>query len=575
MLSGSRWRRNVQSSSSEKPTLLTYATTAAIAALFALFLFYPLFYVFRKSFIVDGGFSLKFFGLLFGNQILVTSIKNSLLVAFWVTFLSASLGFFFAALIARTDLPAKGLWGSLFLVPMILPPFVGAIGVKYLFGRFGMVNVILMRAGLMGARNPIDWLGAPFWGVVALETLHLFPIMYLNAIGSYALMDPSIEEAARGLGARGLALFRSVTFPMLMPGFFAGASIVFIWALTDLGTPLLFEFRDVAPVQIFNGVQASQENLIGYALVVVVLAITSVFFVSSKFIFARRGFASAAFGRTAGQSTRLPVPVKILLIVVLSIFMLLALAPHIGVILVSLSKDWFMTVLPDKWTGEYFVKVFNHPVALSSLKNSLALSGLTVVVVLAAGGAIAYLLSRKKFRGQWVLDVCAMLPLAVPGVVLAFGYVQVFFGTALDPRVNPMPLLVISYGVRRLPLVVRALYAGFQQTSVTLEEASSSLGARPATTLRRITFPLTRANMLGAAILAFAFSMLEVSDSLILAMEEKFYPMTKAIYMLVARLGDGPMIASAMGVLGVVLLALSLGAAQRLMGRRMGDIFRA
>jgi iron(III) transport system permease protein len=137
-----------------------------------------------------------------------------------------------------------------------------------------------------------------------------------------------------------------------------------------------------------------------------------------------------------------------------------------------------------------------------------------------------------------------------------------------------MPLLIVSYAIRRLPLVVRALYAGFQQTSVTLEEASSSLGAPPAATLRRVTLPLIRANMLGAAILAFAFSMLEVSDSLILAMREKFYPMTKAIYMLMGRLEDGGMIASAMGMFGVALLACSLVIAQRLLGRKMGELFR-
>lgn len=564
----------MSSSSSEKPTVMTYAGVFLIAAFFALFLFYPLIYVFKKSFLVRGGISFEFFELLFSNPVLVESIKNSLLIAAWVTLLSAAVGFAFAALMAKTDLPAKGLWGNLFLVPLILPPFVGAIGVKYIFGRFGMLNVLLIQRGMMNPRSPVDWLGAPFWGVVILEALHLFPIMYLNVAGSYALMDPSLEEAARGLGARGWALFRSVTLPLLMPGFFAGASVVFIWAMTDLGTPLIFEYRTVAPVQIFNNIQASQQNLIGYALVVVVLAITALFFAASKFVFARRRFEQAAFGRTAGQTVRLGAPLKLLLIVILSVFVALALVPHASVAMVSLSKEWFMSVLPERWTAEFYGKVFTHPTSFVSVKNSLALSGMTVILVLFTGGAIAYLLSRKRFRGKWALDVCAMLPLAVPGVVLAFGYVQGFFGTALDPRVNPVPLLVVSYAVRRLPLVVRALYAGFQQTSVTLEEASSSLGAPPATTLRRITFPLIRANLLGAAILAFAFSMLEVSDSLILAMEERFYPMTKAIYMLIARLGDGPMIASAMGVAGIALLAVSLGAAQRLMGRRMGDMFR-
>jgi len=565
----------MSSSSSEKPGAGTYLGVAALAAFFAVFLFYPLYYVFSKSFIIDGGLSFTFFRLLAQNQVVVESIGNSLMIAAWVTVISAALGFLFASLIVRTDLPAKWLWGNLLLVPLILPPFVGAIGVKYVFGRFGMVNTLLMEAGLIDPRGAIDWLGQPFWGVVILEVLHLFPIMYLNVAGSYAMMDPSLEEAARGLGSKGWALFRRVTLPLLMPGFFAGASIVFIWAFTDLGTPLLFDYRSVVPVQIFNNVQSTQENLIGYALVVVVLGITVLFFAGAKFLFGRKKYDMPAFGRTAGAVARLGLPLKAAALVFMALFCIVALVPHASVLLVSLSKDWFMTVLPEQWTVEYYGQVFRHPLAFLSVKNSLALSGMAVAVVLVMGSAIAYYLSRKKFRGRELLDVCAMLPLAVPGVVLAYGYVQSFFRTAIDPRLNPVALLVVSYAVRRLPLVVRAMYSGFQQSSVTLEEASASLGAGPVTTLRRITFPIIRANLLGAAILGFAFSMLEVSDSLILAMQEKYYPMTKAIYMLMGRLGDGGYIASAMGMLGVVLLGAALMLAQRLIGRRMGDLFRA
>ncbi|HPI75518.1 MAG TPA: iron ABC transporter permease [bacterium] len=565
----------MRSSSNERPGPGAFAAVAAIAAFFALFLFYPLVYVFNKSFIVNGRPTLEFFELLFKSPALRESIGNSLMIAAAVTLLSAALGLAFAWLLSRTDLPAKGLWSNLLLFPLILPPFVGAIGIRYVFGRFGMINILLMKAGIISEMNPIDWLGSPFWGVVILETLHLFPIMLLNISGSFALMDPSLEDAARSLGARGAALFRTVTAPLLMPGFFAGASIVFIWAMTDLGTPLLFEYRAVAPVQIFNAVQATQENALGYALVVAVLLITAAFFMLSKFVFARRRVDMPAFGRSAGRLVRLSVPGKVAFCAALAVFVLIALIPHVSVVLVSFSEKWFMSALPQEWTLDYYGKVFTHPMSYNSVKNSLALSGLAVIVTMAAGGTIAYLLARKKFKGQGILDACAMLPLAVPGVVLAFGYVQGFFGTSLDPRVNPVPLLVIGYAVRRLPLVVRALYAGFQQTGAALEEASASLGAGPAPTLRFITLPLIRANMLGAAILAFAFSMLEVSDSLILAMEEKFFPMTKAIYMLMARLGDGGMIASAMGVLGALLLAAALAAAQKLLGKKMGDLFRA
>ncbi|OHE86284.1 MAG: hypothetical protein A3G75_09610 [Verrucomicrobia bacterium RIFCSPLOWO2_12_FULL_64_8] len=191
------------------------------------------------------------------------------------------------------------------------------------------------------------------------------------------------------------------------------------------------------------------------------------------------------------------------------------------------------------------------------------------------GVAIAYLLARTRIPGKGVLDTLAMLPLALPGIVLAFGYLSGYSGTFLDARDYPVPLLVISYAVRRLPYMVRSAYAGMQQTSVALEEASLNLGASPARTLVRITFPLIIANLVAGGVLCFAFAMLEVSDSLILALKPQYYPITKAIYDLLGRIADGPYIASAMGVLGMVLLGGSLFLAGKFLGRRMGELFRA
>ena len=190
------------------------------------------------------------------------------------------------------------------------------------------------------------------------------------------------------------------------------------------------------------------------------------------------------------------------------------------------------------------------------------------------GVMIAYVLVRRRFPGADVLDALVMLPLAIPGLVLAFGYVATFSGTPLNPRENPIPLLVIAYAVRRLPYMVRAAYAGFQQINVTLEEAARNLGSTTFRALRRVTLPLISANLIGGGILAFSFAMLEVSDSLILAIKEQFFPITKAIYQLLARIEDGPYIASALGVWAMVFLALSLITAGVLMGRRMGQLFR-
>jgi iron(III) transport system permease protein len=214
----------------------------------------------------------------------------------------------------------------------------------------------------------------------------------------------------------------------------------------------------------------------------------------------------------------------------------------------------------------------------SSIRNSLFYSSLSALVDLVLGVLIAYLLTRKQIPGASVLDLLAMLPLALPGLVLAFGYLGGFNvpQTWLNPRDNPALLLVAAYSVRRLPYIVRSAYAGFQQTSVTLEEASLNLGASAFRTLRKITIPLVMANLIAGSLLTFSYAMLEVSDSLILAMKEHYYPITKAIWALMGRIeADAPALASAMGILGMALLTVSLFAAGKVLGKKMGQLFRA
>ena len=180
-----------------------------------------------------------------------------------------------------------------------------------------------------------------------------------------------------------------------------------------------------------------------------------------------------------------------------------------------------------------------------------------------------------------------MVPLAVPGLVMAFGYVAMSlrwpFGeggplseaaSILGSTPNPIPFLIIAYAVRRLTYVVRATVAGLEQTSGDLEEAARNLGAGAVTAVRRVIVPLILANLIAGGLLAFSFAMLEVSDSLILAQQEMHYPITKAIYMFSERLGDGLHIASAMGVWGMALLTATLVGASVLMGKKMGAIFR-
>ncbi len=545
-----------------------------LIAFFALFLFYPLWYAIVQSLVVDGRLTVAFYELMVTSPVYQEAILNSFRLGMITTIATTLLSLPLAFLLVRYDFVGKGFVSGLILVPMVLPPFVGAIGMKQMFARFGSINLLLLDLGLID--QPIDWFGGGgFVGVVILEVLHLYPIMYLNVAAALANVDPSLEDAARNMGSSGFRLFRTVTFPLMLPGYFAGAIIVFIWAFTDLGTPLIFNYRQVVAVEIFNSIEDINENPMAYALVVFVLLLTVFFFYLSKATLGNRRYEMIARGYSSSGSRRASRGMTALIYAAMLSLTGLAMIPHASVFLTSVAERWFMTVLPQETTGRFYAMVFEHPMSLSSIEMSLMLSVLSTALDIGLGIGIAYLLTRTRIPYKGVLDAMAMLPLALPGLVLAFGYLAGYSGTFLDARHYPVPLLVIAYAVRRLPYMVRAAYAGFQQTSITLEEAARNLGASRLRTLFQITFPLILANLVAGGILCFAFAMLEVSDSLILALKDEYYPITKAIYALMGRIADGAFLASAMGVFGMVLLIVGLFLAGRFLGRRMGELFRA
>jgi len=560
------------------------------AVFFGVCLLYPVGYSVRQAFtekqaiedappLPDGGqptrlvATTKHFLTLFRNPTTREGLLNSLSLAVAVTVLTTLVSLPLAFWAAKYRFRGKGVLTGLILVPLIMPPFVGAIGVRHLLARYGTVNLLLMQAGLLREGHLIDFLGGGrFWGVAILQTLHLFPIMYLNVTAALANVDPSLEDAGRNLGAGSWRVFRTVTFPLMLPGYFAGAVIVFIWAFTDLGTPLVFGFRRVVAVQIFDQIDQVDTNPGGFALVVVVLVLTLVLFLLARLVMRGRQYGMLSRAGGGRQERRPGRAHRVLIYAAFLAVFFVAVAPHVGVLLTSVSADWFMTPWPAEFTLSHFREAATHELTLPSVRRSLLLASGSTLVDLALGIWIAYMLTRKRFRGRGLVDGITMLPLALPGVVLAFGYLGAF---RLGPKANPLPFLVIAYAVRRLPYMVRAAVAGFQQTSVALEEASLNLGAGPVRTLRKITVPLVSANLIAGAVLAFSFAVLEVSDSLILALREKHYPLTKTIYVLFTRLGDGTYLASALGVCASVFLAATLITAGIFLGRRLGELFRA
>ncbi|MDK3159392.1 iron ABC transporter permease [Kamptonema cortianum] len=554
------------------------AVLLTVLIFMAAFLGYPLVYVFKEAFWIEGESPSAFFLGLFSSPYQMGCIINTFKVAFTATFLTILISLPLAYFFSRYDFKGKQVLSMFLLVPLILPPFVGAIGLKQVFSRFGSLNILLDDIGLVPLENSIDWLGGSgFWGVVIMQVLHLYPILYLNVAAVMANLDPTLREAAENLGSTSRDVFLKVTLPLVTPGIFAGSTIVFISAFTDLGTPLIFNYRQMIPVQIFDKVSDAAVDPSGYALIILVLVLTALMFVVSKRLFGGKGNATLSKGHVHFKEKPVTGFKGFLVYTFVIGVITLSILPHLIVVLFSFSDKWFFTILPTEWTASHYGEVFTLPLTMGSIHNSLLYSSLSAFVDLILGVSIAWLVTRKQFPGRDWLDALAMLPLALPGLVLAFGYVMSFNVDIpwLNPRDNPMLLLIVAYSVRRLPFIVRAAVAGFQQTSVTLEEASRNLGAGVLTTLRKITIPLVFANLIAGTILTFSFAMLEVSDSLILAMTSDSYPITKAIYTLMGRVNpEAPAIASAMGVVGMLILGLCLFIATRLLGKKMGEMFR-
>lgn len=554
--------------------LVVYAFTAAV---FGCFFFYPISQTLSGAFFLNGSFTFDFIAEVFANPIYVEGLRNSFLLGLCSTLAALGVALPLAWLADRYDFFGKKILSALILAPLVLPPFVGAIGLKRIFGQTGALNAALLDMGLIG--EPIDWLGGGrFWGCVILNGLTLYPVLYLNLAAALANIDPALEEAAENLGCTGLRKFFRVTLPLILPGLFAGCTIVFIWAFTELGVPLIFEFERVTSVQIFFGLKDIGSSPFPFALVAVMLVATIIIYSIGRFTLGRGGHGMMAKATSLGGPKPAGAVVNLLCVTLFGGVAFLALQPHFGVVAFAFSKDWYASVLPASFTLDNFQTALGHNLTVPSIANSLKYAGIATIVDVVLGILIAYVIVRTTLPGRQILDTVSMLPLAVPGLVIAFGYLAMTQPgkpfAFLNPTQNPLPLLVIAYAVRRLPYMVRSAVAGFQQTSPALEEAAQSLGCPPFRTLRRITVPLITANLIAGALLTFSFAMLEVSDSLILAQRQADYPITKAIFELFQLLGDGRAVAAALGVWAMIFLGFTILAASQVLGKKMGALFR-
>jgi iron(III) transport system permease protein len=259
-------------------------------------------------------------------------------------------------------------------VPLILPPFVGAIGMRQILARFGVLTSLAQDVGLIPRGHPIDWMGINrLGGIVIIEALSLYPILFLNLSAALANLDPAMEQAAANLGASRWTIFRRITLPLMRPGLFAGGTIVLIWSFTELGTPLMFDYYQVTPVQIFQRLAQVAGSPLPYALVVVMLLSSSLLYVVGRLILGKRQDASVTKASVQSGAIQLTGLKGFAAMIPFVIVIGLALLPHIGVILTSVSGvgQWYQSALPRVFTLAHYKSSLSHELTLPSVRNSV------------------------------------------------------------------------------------------------------------------------------------------------------------------------------------------------------------
>ncbi len=512
-----------------------------------------------------GGFTLSHFGSFFQLSLMRESFWNSLYVAALSVVFASLIALPLAYFTVRFQFRGALLIQTLGVLPLIMPSFVGAVALQLIFGRSGAVNLLLN-----------DWFGftLPVMeglnGVIFVEALHYFPFILMNLVVALNNIDNSMEESAQNLGASGLRLFRRVVFPLAMPGYVAGAALVFVKVFDDLGTPLVLNQTNLlAPQAYLRITSIGIEDPIGYVISVFMIGFSLFALWASALALRGRDYATLQRGGSNLAKRRLKPWQAALAHAWIIFVLLLVLSPHIGILLLSLAKVWSFSVLPDAYTLDHYATVFRDSPRM--IWNTVLYAGIAATLDVVIATAIAYLMLRSRLPLRRSLDFMASTALAIPGVVLAIGYLRTFRGVNIpftdDLLTSSWILIMIAYTVRRLPYALRSCVAALQQMHVSLEEAAENLGAGKRRTIQRIVVPLMAGGILAGFITSFMTAAVELSATIMLTTSQVNAPMSYGIYLYMqSAAGRGP--GAALGVLAVLIVALGTYLSHRFLRSR-------
>ena len=541
-----------------------------IWAFLIVFVLYPLTRIFYDAVTNEAGrFTLGNFREFFTDSFYLRSFWRSMVLGVAAVFTTSVIGIAVAFLIVRYEFPYRKTFSYLTMLPMILPPLVGVLGFVFILGRAGTVNILLMD--WFGLETPINFMYG-MHGVLLVETVHLFPLMTLSILDALAKVDPSLEEAAQGVGATGWHRFWTITLPLTTPGYISGALLVFIWTFADFITPLVVGVQDLlAPQAYLNIMQFVDRRIFRMGIVIsallVMLAI--IFVIAAREYVAIKDYSSLAYSRV--ERRRLGPVKRWLAVGMLTLLMIVSVIPQVGVVFAAVGRGWALTPFPVSYTLEFF-----RAVSIETPKfiiNSLVYAGLALILCLLIGVPMAWIMARTRAPGRNTMDALTTLILAIPGTAIGIAYIRAFNFPLpfIDAPLTGMWLILpLVLAVRRLPYTVRGSYSSLLLVHPSMEEAAASVGATKLRTFRDVTVPLVWKGILVGALFSFIMSIQEASATIFLTLGGwEMIPFGIFTFYIAGSQSQ----AAALGVILIAVCAVSLYVVNRIAGTRVGGLF--
>ena len=494
------------------PILVT--TIVVLITFLTLFILYPLAILLVDSFVGDGGFSFNVFKRIFQMPTFTHAITNTLKVGFLVGILSTLVGLLFAyvEVYVRMGKFTGGLFKVVSMLPVVSPPFVLSLSMIMLFGKAGIITRFLLKI--------YDNSVYGFWGIAIVQTLTFFPVCYMMLKGLLKNIDPSLEEAARDMGASRWKVFTSVTFPLLLPGLGNAFLVTFIESIADFANPMIIGGSyDTLATTIYLQITGAYDKAGAAAMAVVLLCITLAMFAVQKYYLERKtaatltGKASRVRMLITDRSVRVPLTVLCSLVALFVIMM------YICVPIGACFPTWGYKFFP--LTGKWFKLVFTRYHGFQAFRDSFILSLISAPITALLSMIISYLVVKRNFKSKGFIEAVSMLAMAVPGTVLGVGYIRGFSGGLfhtgfMQGLYGTGLILIIVFVVRSLPTGTRSGISALRQIDKSIEESAYDMGADSFRVFMTVTLPLIKDSFLSGLVTAFVRSITAISAIILL-----------------------------------------------------------